>query len=78
MLDFARILARRELVTTGLTKFDDSPENFRAWEFSFCNATQDLQLLASEELDVLVKWLGKELSDNVKRICAVYVTNPQK
>ncbi|XP_057207743.1 uncharacterized protein LOC130565176 [Triplophysa rosa] len=77
MLDFARFLARRELVTTGLTKFDDNAENFRAWESSFFNATQDLQLSASEELDLLVKWLGKESSDHVKRIRAVYVTNPQ-
>lgn len=35
MLDFARFLSRRELVTTGFTKFDDNPENFRAWESSF-------------------------------------------
>ncbi len=77
VLDFAKFIARRELVTTGLTKFDDNPENFRAWESSFINATQDLQLSASEELDLLVKWLGKESSDNVRRIRAVYVTNPQ-
>ncbi len=77
MLDFAKFIARRELVTTGLTKFDDNPENFRAWESSFVNATQDLQLSASEELDLLVKWLGKESSDYVRRIRAVYVTNPQ-
>ncbi|KAL1254895.1 hypothetical protein QQF64_012956 [Cirrhinus molitorella] len=77
MLDFAKFIARRELVTTGLNKFDDNPENFRAWESSFVNATQDLQLLASEELDLLVKWLGKESSDHVRRIRAVYVSNPQ-
>ncbi|KAL0150124.1 hypothetical protein M9458_054551 [Cirrhinus mrigala] len=77
MLDFAKFIARRELVTTGLTKFDDNPENFRAWESSFVNALQDLQLSASEELDLLVKWLGKESSDDVRRIRAVYVTNPQ-
>ncbi|KAI2661156.1 hypothetical protein H4Q32_030204 [Labeo rohita] len=77
MLDFAKFIARRELVTTGLTKFDDNPENFRAWESSFVNATKDLQLSASEELDLLVKWLGKESSDHVRRIRAVYVTNPQ-
>lgn len=77
MLDIARFLARRELVTTGLTKFDDNPENFRAWESSFVNVTQDLQLSANEELDLLIKWLGKESSENVKTIRAVYVTNPQ-
>ncbi|XP_074501591.1 uncharacterized protein LOC141773627 isoform X2 [Sebastes fasciatus] len=77
MVDFAKYLARRELVTTGLTKFDDQPESYRAWEFSFLNATQDLELTASEELSLLVKWLGKESSEHVKRIRAVHITNPQ-
>ncbi|GAA6084483.1 uncharacterized protein LOC113649181 [Tachysurus ichikawai] len=71
MLDIARFLARRELVATGLTKFDDNPENFRAWESSFVNVTRDLQLSANKELDLLIKWLGKESSEHVKRIQAV-------
>lgn len=48
MIDFAKFLVHRELVTTGLTKFDDSPENFRAWQSSFFNATQGLGLTYSE------------------------------
>ncbi|XP_061678699.1 uncharacterized protein LOC133502197 [Syngnathoides biaculeatus] len=76
MIDFARYLASRELVTTGLTKFDDQPESYRAWESSFLNAIQGLGLTASEELDLLVKWLGKESSEHVKRIRAVHITNP--
>ena len=55
MMDFAKYLARRELVTTGLNKFDDQPESFRAWQSSFFNATQGLELTASEELDLLIK-----------------------
>ncbi|XP_037095236.1 uncharacterized protein LOC119115110 [Syngnathus acus] len=77
MIDFAKFLARRELVTTGLTKFDDMPENFRAWQSSFLNATQGLGLSYSEEVDLLVKWLGKDSSEHVKRIRAVYVTKPK-
>ncbi|KAK0147466.1 hypothetical protein N1851_013070 [Merluccius polli] len=77
MIDFAKYLARRELVTTGFTKFDDQPESFRAWQSSFLNATQDLDLTASEELDLLVKWLGKESSEHIKRMRAVHVTNPE-
>lgn len=77
MEDFAKLLAHRELVNTGLSKFDDTPENYRAWESSFLNATQGLGLTYSEELDLLVKWLGKESSEHVRRICSVYVTNHQ-
>ncbi|XP_038062985.1 uncharacterized protein LOC119733659 [Patiria miniata] len=74
--DFAKYLARRELVNTGLTHFDDRPENYRAWRSSFHNATKDLGITPSEELDLLVKWLGKESSDHVKRICAVHIKDP--
>lgn len=77
MIDFAKYLARRELVTTGLNKFDDRPESFRAWHSSFFNATQGLELTASEKLDLLVKWLGKESSDHVRRIRAAYVSDPE-
>lgn len=77
MMDFARYLARRELVTTGLTKFDDRPESFRAWQSSFFNAIYGLGLTASEELDLLIKWLGKESSEHVKRMRAVYITDSQ-
>lgn len=77
MIDFAKYLARRELVNTGLTKFDDCPESFRAWESSFFNATRGLDLTDSEELDLLIKWLGKESSDHVKRIRAAYVSDPR-
>lgn len=31
MVDFAKYLARRKLVNTGLTQFDDWLESFRAW-----------------------------------------------
>lgn len=62
-------------MTTGLTKFDDRPESFRAWQSSFTNAIHGLDLTTSEELDLLVKWLGKELSEHVRRICFVHVTD---
>lgn len=77
MIDFAKYLAHRELVMTGLTKFDDQPESFRAWQSSFLIATQGLDRPAGEELDLLVKWLGKESFEHDKRIRAVHVTNPE-
>lgn len=40
MLDFARFVAHKELVLTRLNKFDDNPENFRAWESLFVNSQQ--------------------------------------
>lgn len=33
--DLTRFLARRELINVGLTKFDDHPENYWAWNHLF-------------------------------------------
>lgn len=55
MSDLARFLARRELINSGLTKFDDHPENYWAWKSSFLNATSRLKLTSSEQLDLLIK-----------------------
>lgn len=72
----ARYLARRDLVSTSLYKFDDRPESYRAWQSSFNNATADVGLSATEMLDLLVKWLGTESVKHVKRIRSVHAGNP--
>lgn len=76
MMDLVKYLARRELVSSGLTRFDDHPESYRAWRSSFINTIKDLGLTASEELDLLSKWLGKESSEYVRRLRAVHIGNP--
>ncbi|XP_058881751.1 uncharacterized protein LOC131737334 [Acipenser ruthenus] len=76
MNDIAMYLVRRELVNSGLVKFDDCPENYWAWKSSFTNAMEGLHLTASEELDLLTKWLGPQSSEHVKRIRAVHVSQP--
>ncbi|XP_075707313.1 uncharacterized protein LOC142741872 [Rhinoderma darwinii] len=75
-MDFARFLVRRELVTKGLVKFSDRAENYRAWRASFQNATRDLDLSCSEELDLLVRWLGSESAEHAKRIRDINVNYP--
>lgn len=76
MLNMARYLARREIISTGLKQFDDNPDTYRAWRSSFLNAIHDLDLSASEELDLLTKWLGKESSKYVRRLRSVHIGNP--
>lgn len=56
-MDMAKYLARKELVSTGLSHFDDHPETYSAWKSSFSNTIKDLDLTASEQLDLLSKWL---------------------
>lgn len=76
MSDLARFLARRELISSGLTKFDDHPENYWAWKSSFLNSTSGLKLNSSEQLDLLIKWLGSKSSEFVRRIRTVNIKHP--
>ncbi|XP_063762763.1 uncharacterized protein LOC134880024 [Eleginops maclovinus] len=72
----ARFLARRELLAAGLTKFNDKPENYWAWRSAFSNATEDLGLKPSEELDLLIKWLGPESAEHARRVRSVRINYP--
>ncbi len=76
MSDVVKFIARRELVSTGLMQFNDHPEIFRAWRASFINATKDLNLSPSEEVDLLIKWLGREPAEHARRIRAVHINHP--
>lgn len=75
--DLAKYLMRREMVSSGLLKFDDQPENYWAWKTSFQSAVQDLNLSPQEELDLLSKWLGPQSAAQARRIKAAYVNNPR-
>ncbi|XP_015230161.1 PREDICTED: uncharacterized protein LOC107084717 isoform X2 [Cyprinodon variegatus] len=77
MNDFVRYLARRELVATGLLQFNDKPQNYRAWKRSFKSATLALDLSPSEEMDLLLKWLGRESVQHVEQIRAIHINHPQ-
>ena len=77
-LDLVKCMARSQLVTTGLTAFDDKPENYWAWKSSFQSAIVGLDLSPREELDVLIKWLGKQSSEHARRIKAVNMRDPSR
>ncbi|KAK0137092.1 hypothetical protein N1851_026711 [Merluccius polli] len=60
---------------SGLYEFDDKPENFRAWQSSLTNAVAEVQLTATQELDLMTKWLGKESGEQMRCIRAVHANN---
>ncbi len=72
----AQYLARRDLISSGLYQFDDKTENYRSWYSSFTSAAREVHLSATQELDLMTKWLGKESGEMVKRIRSVHVSNP--
>ena len=64
------------MVTSGLLKYNDLPENYWAWKSSFLRSTSGLDLTPAEELDLLSKWLGAESSEQAMRIRSVHIHNP--
>lgn len=74
--DLARFLAKSHLITEGLCKYDDKPENFLSWKSTFKNTIAELGLSALEEINLLVKWLGPESSQQAQRIKAVSIHKP--
>nr|XP_055053759.1 uncharacterized protein LOC129438884 [Misgurnus anguillicaudatus] len=76
VFELAKFLARRDLLTGGLSRFNDKPENYWAWKSSFCNAIEGLGLKPSEELDLLIQWLGSDSSEQARRIRSVHINHP--
>ncbi|XP_051761660.1 uncharacterized protein LOC127518698 isoform X2 [Ctenopharyngodon idella] len=74
--DLAKYLARTQLVSAGLTYFDDKPINYWAWESSFQGTISGLGLSPAEELDLLIKYLGRESSEHARRLKTVYIRKP--
>lgn len=75
MPDVAKYLMRQEMVTSGLLKFDDRPENYWAWKSSFLAIVKELDLNSREEFDLLTKWLGPQSTELAKRMRAAHIHN---
>ena len=60
--NLATLFLRKDLITSRLYAFDENPGNFEAWKKSFKNAMFEMKASPEEELDILIKHLGKESS----------------
>lgn len=74
--DLAKFLTRSQLVTSGLSRFDDQPENYLSWRSTFTSVLQGLDISANDEVDLLIKWLGPESSQLARRMKSVSIGHP--
>lgn len=65
-----KFLLRRDLVFARLSRFDDKPDNYLAWKRSFKSVMEELGINPSEELDLLVKYLGPQSHEHAVSIRA--------
>ncbi|KAK3100574.1 hypothetical protein FSP39_022032 [Pinctada imbricata] len=75
MTDFAKFWFKKDLVTK-VDPFDDKPEHYLSWKTSFKRVISELNVTASEELDLLIKWLGPSSSSEARNIKACFTHNP--
>lgn len=61
---------RREMVTSGLLKFNDCPENYG--KSSFLAVVNELELNSREEFDLLTKWLRPQSTEPAKMMRAAH------
>lgn len=76
--DISKFLLRRELLMSRLYRFCDKPETHFVWKSSFKNVPGDLQVSDFGQLDLLVKWLGPEISSYALSIRTFNADNPSK
>ena len=76
--DVLQYLARRDLIQGSLMRFSDQPRDYRAWRRSFRNSIAELNLSPGEEMDLLVKWLGKASAEHANRLRTAHLNYPER
>ena len=73
---FIQFMARRELISTKVEKFDNPPENYTTWSAAFRNMAREINIAASEELALMIEHTTGESKRLVQRLHNAYAENP--
>ncbi|XP_071152766.1 uncharacterized protein [Mytilus edulis] len=76
--EITRFLLRKDLLFSRLTNFNDQAGFFHTWKSSFKNVIDELQVSDSEQIDLLIKWLGPESGKHAMSIRASNANNPTR
>ena len=76
--EFAKFLLKKDLLLSRLTAFSDRPEVYAVWKNSFRGIMLELNCSPTEELDLLVKWLGTESKKYASSIRASNANQPAR
>ena len=74
--DLTKFLLKKDLLLSRFTNFNDQPESYAVWKASFTSIVRELTVSPSEELDLLVKWLGPESSKCAISLRTANASNP--
>jgi hypothetical protein len=76
--DFTKFLLKKDLLLTRLVNFNDRPESFASWKSSFQTVMRELEVNPSEEIDLLVKWLGPDSQKHALTLKMANISNPER
>ena len=71
-------LLRKDMAPKRLTRFNEKPYSFHSWKASFKCVMEELKLKASEELDLLVNYLGSESTIWAESLRSSNSSNPER
>lgn len=74
--DLTKFLLRKDLSLSRLSNFNDRPEAYHTWKSSFCDVMREMGVGPSEEMDLLVKWLGSDSKKHALSLRASNAHNP--
>lgn len=77
-IDISKYLIRRDIVTDRLLKFSDKPETYLSWKNTFRDIMVEIGVKPSEEVDLMIKWLGPQSSSQVTSIKTANAGNHER
>ena len=76
MGSYIGFMARRELISNKIEKFDDRPENYHTWRGSFENMIAGVKISPSEQLSLIIEYTTNESKRLAQRLRNAYIDNP--
>ncbi|XP_033733157.1 uncharacterized protein LOC117322392 [Pecten maximus] len=70
--ELTKFLMKRDLLLSRFTQFSDEPQRYTLWKNSFKNLIRELEVTATEELDLLIRWLGPESTQQALSLRAAH------
>lgn len=76
--ELSKFLLKKDLALSRLSVFSDKPEAYNSWKTSFQQVMKEMDVTPSEEMDLLVKWLGAYSKTHAISIRSAFRKDPQK
>ena len=74
--EISNFIVKKDMLLKRIHEFDDRPEFFGSWKTTFQDVVNELNLKASEEVDLLIRYLGPESKKSAISIQSANYSDP--